>query len=137
PWGFAPFHYGRWAYARNSWFWVPGPMVVRPVYAPALVAFVGGGQWDASIAIGGGGGVGWFPLGPREIYRPAYRVSPTYVNRVNVVNVTNITNVNVTNVSVNNVRYVNQNAPGAVTAVSRTDFAQSRQVARVAVNVPR
>ena len=42
PWGFAPFHYGRWAYAGNRWCWVPGPVAVRPVYAPALVAFVGG-----------------------------------------------------------------------------------------------
>ena len=45
PWGFAPFHYGRWAYVRNRWGWVPGPVAVRPVYAPALVAFVGGGGW--------------------------------------------------------------------------------------------
>jgi len=137
PWGFAPFHYGRWAYARSGWCWIPGPVAVRPVYAPALVAWVGGNNWGVSLGFGGGGGVGWFPLGPREIYRPSYRVSERYVNRVNVTNITNITNVNVTNVNVNNVRYVNQNAPGAVTAVSRTDFAQSRQVARVAVNVPR
>jgi hypothetical protein len=136
PWGFAPFHYGRWAYARGNWCWIPGPVSVRPVYAPALVAWVGGEHWGVSLGFGGGGGVGWFPLGPREIYRPSYRVSETYVNRVNVTNITNITNVNVTNVNVNNVRYVNQNAPGAVTAVSRTDFAQSRQVARVAVRVP-
>src|SRR5207245_7824657 len=106
--------------------WVPGPgvavvvgaprrAVVRPVYAPALVAFVGGSHWSASLSIGGGGGVAWFPLGPREVYVPPYRVSPTYVNRVNVTNVTNITNV--TNVT--NVRYVNQSVPGAVTAVSR------------------
>ena len=136
PWGFAPFHYGRWAYAGGGWCWIPGPVAVRPVYAPALVAWVGGNNWGVSVGFGGGGGVGWFPLGPREIYRPSYRVSETYVNRVNVTNITNITNVNVTNVNVNNVRYVNQNAPGAVTAVSRTDFAQSRSVARVAVRVP-
>ncbi|MCU1337096.1 MAG: putative prolin-rich exported protein [Bryobacterales bacterium] len=132
PWGFAPFHYGRWAYARNSWFWVPGPVVARPVYAPALVAFVGGNQWSASIAIGGGGGVAWFPLGPREIYRPAYRVSPAYVNRVNVVNVTHVTNVT----TVTNVRYVNQTVPGAVTVVSRTDFTTARPVSRAAIRVP-
>ena len=136
PWGFAPFHYGRWAYAGGGWCWIPGPIAVRPVYAPALVAWVGGEHFGVAIGFGGGGGVGWLPLGPREIYRPSYRVSETYVNRVNVTNITNITNVNVTNVNVNNVRYVNQNAPGAVTAVSRTDFAQSRSVARVAVRVP-
>ena len=43
PWGFAPFHYGRWAMVGGGWVWVPGRMVVgvRPVYAPALVVFVG------------------------------------------------------------------------------------------------
>src|SRR5579862_360182 len=39
PWGFAPFHYGRWAFVNSGWFWVPGPVVVRPMWAPALVAF--------------------------------------------------------------------------------------------------
>ena len=42
PWGFAPFHYGRWAYLGGVWVWAPGAVVARPVYAPALVAFVGG-----------------------------------------------------------------------------------------------
>ena len=133
PWGFAPFHYGRWAYAGGGWGWVPGQVVARPVYAPALVAWVGGSNWGASISLGGGGGgVGWFPLGPREAYVPAYHVSNTYVTRVNVTNVTNVTNI--TNVT--NVRYVNQNVPGAVTAVSQRDFVASRQISRVAVSVP-
>ena len=132
PWGFAPFHYGRWAYYGGGWIWAPGVVSVRPVYAPALVAWVGGSNWGVSVGFGGGGGVGWFPLGPREAYIPSYRVSNTYVTRVNVTNVTNVTNI--TNVT--NVRYVNQNVPGAVTAVSRTDFAASRPVGRVAVAVP-
>ncbi|HKB54883.1 MAG TPA: FecR family protein, partial [Ramlibacter sp.] len=42
PWGFAPFHYGRWALVDGQWAWVPGRLSVHPVYAPALVAFVGG-----------------------------------------------------------------------------------------------
>ena len=119
PWGFAPFHYGRWAYRRNSWCWVPGPVVAKPVYAPALVAFVGVSPWGASIAIDDGGGVGWFPLGPREVYRPAYRANV-------VTNTPNITNVT----------YVNQRVPGAVTVVTRNDFATARSVSRVAVRVP-
>ena len=45
PWGFAPFHYGRWAYYGNNWGWVPGPYYERPYYAPALVAWFGGGGW--------------------------------------------------------------------------------------------
>ena len=66
PWGYAPFHYGRWLSIRGRWGWVPGPPEVRPVYAPALVVFVGGGG-------GFGGNMGWFPLGPREVYVPSYR----------------------------------------------------------------
>ncbi len=78
PWGYAPFHYGRWVYARNYWGWVPGPIAVRPVYAPALVVFIGGPQFSLSVAGGSGygGNVGWFPLGPREVYVPAYRYQP-------------------------------------------------------------
>ncbi len=42
PWGWAPYHYGRWAFVDGFWGWAPGPVQVRPVYAPALVAFFGG-----------------------------------------------------------------------------------------------
>lgn len=133
PWGFAPFHYGRWAYARGGWGWYPGPVVARPVYAPALVAFVGGGNFSLSIGIGGGGRVGWFPLGPREVYRPAYHVSQRYERELNGRDYNNYTvNRNVTNINVTNV-YINRNAPGAFTAVSRQDFVGSRSVQRVAL----
>jgi hypothetical protein len=137
PWGFAPFHYGRWAFFGGGWVWVPGAIVARPVYAPALVAFVGGPHFSLSIGIGGGmgAGVAWFPLGPREVYVPAYHVSPTYVRQVNITHVTNITNVNVTNVNVTNVHYVNQTVPGAVTAVPRNAFVTARPVAQSAVTV--
>ena len=134
PWGFAPFHYGRWAYVGSSWVWVPGPLAVRPVYAPALVAWVGGSSFGVGVSFGSGGGVGWLPLGPREVYVPSYRVSPTYVNRVNVTNTT-ITNVNVTNINVTNVTYVNRNAPGAVTAVPVAALGTARPVQQVAVAV--
>jgi len=134
PWGFAPFHYGRWVYV-GYWAWVPGPVAVRPVYAPALVAWVGGPRFSLSVSFGGGvAGVAWFPLGPREVYVPAYRASPTYVNRVNVTNTTIVNNINITNVNVTNVNYVNRNAPGAVTAVPQTAFGGRRvQDAAVAV----
>ena len=46
-WGYAPFHYGRWVVVGGRWGWIAGPVNVRPVYAPALVVFIGGG--------GGGG----------------------------------------------------------------------------------
>jgi hypothetical protein len=83
PWGFAPYHYGRWAYVRNAWGWIPGPISVRPVYAPALVAFVVGGGWNVSIGIGSAP-IGWFPLGPHDIYNPWYRASRGYYHRVNL-----------------------------------------------------
>ena len=37
-------------------------MVARPVYAPALVAWVGGPHLSVNVSFGGGGGVAWFPL---------------------------------------------------------------------------
>jgi hypothetical protein len=125
PWGFAPFHYGRWAYVGGAWGWVPGPVAQRPVYAPALVAWVGGGAVT--------GGVAWFALGPREVYVPSYHVSPVYLNRINVTNtvvVNNVVNVNVTNVT-----YVNRGAPGAVMAVQQAAFASARPVQSAAIVV--
>ena len=95
PWGFAPFHYGRWAFRRRRG-WVLGSRTraVRPVFAPALVAFVGGGalwrwyrHWRPAV--------GWFPLAPREVFVPWYRTSRVYVNNVNITN----TRVNVTQVN--------------------------------------
>ncbi len=135
PWGFAPFHYGRWAYVGAGWCWVPGPVYVRPVYAPALVAWVGG----VGIAVGGGGpAVGWFPLAPGEVFVPGYRVSRTYVNQVNItnttVNVTRITNV-YNNVNVTHVTYVNQRVGNAVTVVSHDTFVNARPVNRGLVQV--
>jgi hypothetical protein len=135
PWGFAPFHYGRWAFAAGGWVWIPGRIVERPVYAPALVAFVGGPRFSLSLSIGGGGaGVAWFPLGPGEVYRPAYHVSTAYVQNVNITHV-NVTNINVTNVNVTNVHYANQSVTGAVTAVPQQAFVSSHSVGSVATVV--
>jgi uncharacterized protein DUF6600 len=152
PWGYAPFHYGRWISSRGDWCWVPGPIAVEPVFAPALVAFIGGSNFGLSISVGGGGNVGWFPLGPREVYVPGYNTSRGYVDRVNVSNtnvstttitnvynnqVTNINNTTINNTNVNNsnIKYVNKTVPGGVTAVSRDTFNSSQAVARSAVAV--
>jgi len=136
-WGFAPFHYGRWAHVGRSWAWVPGPRVAarQPVYSPALVAFVGGGgnNWNVNLAVGGAAaaGIAWFALAPGEAWRPAYQASPSYYNRLNVgnVRVTNLTTIN--NTTINNV-YINRRVPGAVTAVPASAFVQGRQVASIA-----
>lgn len=88
PWGFAPFHYGRWVSWGGRWCWSPGRYVARPVYAPALVAWVGGPAVSVGISIGGGvrpprPHYGWYPLAPREVYVPGFRHSPGYVARLN------------------------------------------------------
>jgi len=93
PWGFAPFHYGRWALIGGRWGWVPGRLVPRPVYAPALVGWVGNPGWSASFSFGSAPAVGWFPLAPREVYVPAYRYSPNYVRQINVTHISNVTHI--------------------------------------------
>lgn len=139
PWGFAPFHYGRWVSMNGAWGWVPSPprnereVYVRPVYAPALVAWV-------TV----GGGVAWFALGPREVYVPSYPVSRNYVNNINVSNTTvNTTVVNNyyntiivnKNVAVTNVKYVNQGVPGAVAATSSQAFTTAQPVAKNSIKI--
>jgi hypothetical protein len=139
PWGFAPFHYGRWAYRDTRWCWVPGPRRVRPVYAPALVAWVGRPGASVSISVGGGAGVGWFPLGPREVFVPGYRVSHNYVRNVNISNTTIVNNTYITNVyenRVTNITYANRNRPGAVVAVSQDVFTSARPISGRTMRIP-
>jgi len=152
PWGYAPFHYGRWVYWGGAWGWAPGPIYARPYYAPALVAWFGGGGFGVGVGFGGGFGYGWCPLGFGEAYVPWYHVSRGYFNRVNITN-TRITNVHVTNVynntylrngrgssagaygPHNNIRYANMHAPNGFTAVSRSTLVNSQQVARNNIRV--
>jgi hypothetical protein len=134
-WGYAPFHYGRWVSVGGRWGWVAGPVAVRAVYAPALVVFIGGGPG------GFGGNVGWFPLGPREVFVPSYHVSEAYVTRVNIssttVNVTQVTNVYRTTIINNttNITYANRNVQGAVMVVPQHAFTSAQPVAKAAVTV--
>jgi hypothetical protein len=149
PWGFAPFHYGRWVYVSNRWGWMPGPVNVRPVYAPALVAFIGGSGFSLSLNIGGGGPVGWFPLGPRDVYMPWFHASRRYFTNVNV---TNIRNVYVNRTVINNFYgdyrrgrvpprgghdYAYRRMSGAVTAVPRNVFTDARPVHTALVKLNR
>ena len=138
PWGYAPFHYGRWVSVSGRWGWVPAPpappgaVYVRPVYAPALVAWVG---VSAAVA--------WFALGPREVFVPSYPVSRSYVNSINVSNtnvnttvVTNVYNTTVINkTTVNNITYVNRTVPGAVVATTPQAFASAQSVSKNVVRV--
>jgi hypothetical protein len=141
PWGFAPLHYGRWAFVSGAWGWVPGPVAVgvRPVYAPALVAWVGGGPGlGVSAPFGVGGGAAWFPLGPRDVFVPAYHVSDVYVTRINTTN-TILDRTTILNVyhspDAGNITYVNQRVGGAVTVVNHVTFVTGRAVAPNTINV--
>ncbi len=157
PWGYAVSHYGRWARIDSTWAWVPGPRRERAVYAPALVAFIGGQNFQATLSVGGPAAahVGWFPLAPREVYQPSYAVSRSYfdsINRSNAViapaTITNVYNTTVVNntttvnnstqvIRVNPVVYANQQVAGAVIAVPTQAFVQSQPVAKARVQLAR
>ena len=138
PWGFAVSHYGRWANFRGTWAWVPGPAHIPAYYAPALVVFVGGNNFQLTISSGNVGGIAWFPLGPREVYQPAYPVSRRYFENINSSN-TVINNIVINNyynnLNVTNVVYANRHVRGAVVAVPTSAFVQSQPVSRAAVRV--
>jgi hypothetical protein len=132
PWGFTPYHYGRWAFVRGRWGWCPGRRIVAPVYAPALVVFVGNPGWRSSPAFVGGEGVAWFPLAPGEVYYPTYVVDAGYRRRVNIATVTNVSYItNVTRVTT--VTYRNRAVAGAVTAVPERVFVGAQPVSRSVV----
>ncbi len=98
PWGYAPYHYGRWTFVGDRWYWVPDRTNEQPVYSPALVAFI---PFDENQ-------IGWVPLGPGDVYVPRYYNTtwePYYLTRDNL-----------------RQRVVNLDVPGAVTVVSIDDF---------------
>ena len=130
PWGFAPFHYGRWLQIDGRWGWTPGEAAVAgpPVYAPALVAFIGIGAGVALGAALASGSIGWVPLGPREPFRPWYHASDNYVRQVNVNHVTNITNITNNNITTNN--FVNRGAATSIPAAAMISSSSVQAVAR-------
>jgi len=135
PWGFAPYHYGRWAYIGSRWGWCPGPYYARPIYGPAFVGFLGGSHWGVGFSFGGGwgGGIGWFPLGPRECYRPWYHTSNAYYRNVNIHN-TYIRNTDVFN-GRGNSNYAYARNTRAVTVASRNNFVGGHAINRGAFRV--
>ncbi len=148
PWGEPPVHNRRLGKLEGKFGGVAGPRALAPRETPPLVAFIGGPRFGLSISVGGGGGdVGWFPLGPREVYVPSYNASRAYVHRVNVSNttvnnttITNVYNSQVTNINSNTtnrteITYANRTVPGGVTAVSQRAFTNAQPVASAAVKV--
>lgn len=128
PWGWAPFHYGRWVWLDSYWGWAPGP-VVRPVYAPALVAFlsppvgvvVGVRPYVSWVALGWGEPVlpWWGPTWYRG--RPCWRGwgGPTYINEVHV-HVDRRRSIRHDHFKID--RYRNQRFRDAVVSVDRRQF---------------
>ena len=132
PWGFAPFHYGRWVSWHGRWVWAPGQYVARPVYAPALVAWIGGPQVSIGINIGGGPSVGWIPLAPREVYVPSYRVTNVYVTNVNQPHRRWHPQPNQP-VRTGPIMYTNQGVPGGVTVVSQNVLRERQPISSAVV----
>ena len=129
-WGFAPYHYGRWVYFRDHWAWVPGPPDVEPVYAPALVVFFGGNNFNVTVSFGQTPGIGWFPLGPGDVYIPPYPVSNNYFNTINISNT--VINNTIINNYYNNpnqvIAYRNRNIPNAITVTPVNSFVNSHPI---------
>ncbi len=123
PWGFAPFHYGRWVRVGPRWAWSPGSSVGRPVYAPALVTFFGGNGWSVSANVGPT--YSWVPLGWNEPYVPWYTYSPTYWRQVNRPYVRNIAEE-----PWRPRNYMHATVPGAITAVAGAAFIGGRPVSQ-------
>ncbi len=131
PWGYAPFHYGRWVYINSYWAWAPGRIIRRPVYAPALVTFIGGPGF--SVSISSGPPCGWVPLAPFEPYYPHHHYSDRYVRSINVPHVRN------DYVFDRNHRgdYRNRHHPGGVTIVDANIVTRGLPVPRGMLNVER
>ena len=150
PWGFAPFHYGRWIQVDVGWAWLPGGAGVQAAYSPAMVAWTGAPGAGPGPGAGPAAAVGWFPLGPNEVYVPSFNASPKYMNLVNATNV-NVANVNVMRVNPSQANYSYRSQTTMVShdtfvggghvsertmlPMSRTDMARSR-VSNVAGAAP-
>jgi len=131
PWGYAPFHYGRWVSWRGRWAWCPGNYVARPAWAPALVAWYGGGNWR--FAGSAGPIYGWVPLSWREAYFPAWRHCDARCyaryNRPYAVDP-------IERNHVPPATYANARVPGAVTAVAGSTLVSTKPIAANRLSVP-
>lgn len=86
PWGYAPSHYGRWVMVNSRWCWAPGRRIARPVWAPALVGWIGGSNWNLSFTSGGHRhrpAQGWYPLSPHDEFIPYYVARRDHLKRIN------------------------------------------------------
>ncbi|HVH76092.1 MAG TPA: DUF6600 domain-containing protein [Stellaceae bacterium] len=138
PWGFAPSHFGRWAEIGGKWGWLPGRKAADPIYAPALVAFIGTAGVGISYAGGHGPAIGWFPLAPGEIYWPSYTGDLGYIRALNRPDVANADTIRVGGrgkppVEIVNWHFLNRLA---ASVVPRPAFAEGRPVALALLQLP-
>jgi len=113
PFGWAVYHYGRWALLRNyGWVWVPGdewaPAWVTWRESESVVGWAplppetlawGSRPLDSSVEVRFGIGAAWFTfVSVRSFSEPIYRYQlPIRQNVTLIQNTVNITNINVTN----------------------------------------
>jgi len=139
PWGWAPYHYGRWCWNDGYWGWAPGPVIARPAYSPALVAFFGGGGVGVSVSVGTPF-VSWVALGYGEPVVPWWGPRG-FVGRpywggwggrryVNNVQINNTTIINVNNIN----RYDNFRNRRAVIGVEGDRFGRGGRSEHVRVD---
>jgi len=109
PWGWTPYHYGRWAFVPIiGWFWVP-PAHRQVYWGPGYVGWVRTANH-----------VAWVPLAPREIYYGYGNYGPHSVDlRKRDSRQINVTKITYRNVQVNN----------SVTVINHNTFVTGRREA--------
>ena len=136
PWGFAPSHYGRWALIDDHWAWVPGEYVRRPLYAPAVVAFLG--TPGVGLSSQEGATIAWFPLAPGETYWPSYTRDLDYVRNLNSGNVKDVGAIGVRADGEPPLETFNEDFANRLfaTVVPRSVFTNGRPVAPARISLP-
>lgn len=136
PWGWAPFHYGRWLFIDGYWAWAPGPAVVRPVYAPALVAFmIRDGDVSVRVSVGLPG-LWWVALSWGEPVipwwgPPRHRGHPWWGGWGGPRVVNNVVIKQTTIVNVRDIHFHNATLPRSVVTVPADKFGRERVRATV------
>ncbi|MCD6706987.1 MAG: FecR family protein [Thiobacillus sp.] len=131
PWGWAPFHYGRWVYIDGYWAWAPGPVARRPLYSPALVAFMIRDR-DVSARLSTGlPGVWWVALSWGEPVLPwwgppRYRGRPWWGGWGGPRIVNNAMVTQTTVIEVGDIRYHNARLPRAILTAPADRFGRER-----------
>jgi hypothetical protein len=89
------------------------------------------GSPGVNVSIGFGSGVGWFPLGPREVYVPGYWHSRRYIHNINITNTVIVDNRYITDAyrgHRDRLDYRYRGRVDAVTVVQRDSFIGGRPI---------